>query len=207
MGFRGSVSAGRTSQPSVLYEWCQGKLQHSEGGLLHGNSAVGVCGERFRHQLSAERKERVAWLFILFGAYKCSVAWIFRKEGRDEQRGLSQSERWCVYFFFVIWKWPHTSLWTLATSTISNTDPTGKSVTYWELFLLDFHLDGPQFLVNFTSNTSACLNPAKENKEKNCSLWAEEKRGKESVCHPSASATHKRGTRHDGGNRIKTKEL
>lgn len=133
--------------------------------------------------------------------------WIFRKEGRDEQRGLSQSERQCVYFFFVMWKWPHRSLWTLTTTTNSNTDTTGKSVTFWELFLLCFHLDSPQFLVNFTSNTSACLNPAKENKEKNCSLWAEEERGKERVCHPSASATHKRGTRHAGGNRIKTKEL
>lgn len=104
--------------------------------------------------------------------------WFFRKEGRDEQKGLSHSECWCVHFFFGMWKWPHTGIWTLTTSSSSNTDTTVKSVTYWELFLLYFHLDSPQFLVNFTSNASACLNSAKENKEKNCLLWAEEMRKK-----------------------------
>lgn len=100
--------------------------------------------------------------------------WIFRKDGRDE--GLSQSERRCVHFFFVMWKWPRThQQWR---QQPQHTHTTVKAVTHSELFLLYFHLDSHRFLVNFTSKTSAYLNPAKKNKEKNCLLWAEEKRNK-----------------------------
>lgn len=98
--------------------------------------------------------------------------WIFRKDGRDE--GLSQSERWCVHFLSC----GNDLALTNNDDNNHNTHTTVKSVTHSELFLLYFHLDSHRFLVNFTSKTSAYLNPAKKNKEKKCLLWAEEKRNK-----------------------------
>lgn len=130
-----------------------------------------VQRERDKHQLSAERKgESCLAAHPLWSLQmQHSTSWHMCTESSERKGEMRVLVNLSVDVFISSLSCGNDLALTNNDDNNHNTHTTVKSVTHSELFLLYFHLDSHRFLVNFTSKTSAYLNPAKKN-EKNCLL-------------------------------------